>query len=403
MSVGDFQTSIPSRLSVMDALRAFALFGLFLVHMEEHYNLFLFPETSYCWLAALDKAIPKVVYFFFGGKSYAIFAFFFGLSFFIQMDRHSQKGVDFSLRFLWRLAILFFIGFIHGLVYAGDILSFLAVTGLVLIWLYRWPSYLLWPLAIILLLQTPLVVDLIHMFMDPSYRPKALYNEMITLYGNSTPVYKDGNLGDVVAYNWYLGKKASWLYMYLYGRLYQTLGLFVIGILVGRSRFFENLEVHSQTLRTILIVSVLVFLPLYILQYTWIDRISDPYLKEVSGAVLASYANLAFGIGLCCSFIMIYKSTASKGFWVKLSAVGRMGLSNYVMQSLVMVPLLYGFGTGLYDDLSTTWSFLLGTATFALQLAFSNWWLSRYHYGPLEWLWRSATFLKKDIPLRRNV
>lgn len=402
MSFIDSQASAPSRHSVIDALRGFALFGLFLVHIEEHYNLFDFPSATQSWLVALDSSIPKVVYFLFGGKSYAIFAFFFGLSFFIQMDRQSQKGVDFSFRFAWRLLILFFIGFLHGLVYSGDILTFFATTGLSLILLYRWPSKLLWAIATLLLLQIPMILDLAHTATDPRHRLLNLFDEMMTLYNDSQPIYKGSKIGEVLSYNWFLGKKASWLYMFLYGRVYQTLGLFILGILVGRSRVFENITLHTKAIRKLLIAAIIAFVPLYTLQLLWFQEANGLPMKEMGGAVIASYANLALGTALCTSFILLYQHTASHSFWKSLSAVGRMSLSNYVLQSLVLVPLLFGFGLGLYDDLGTTWSFVLGLVVFALQVAFSKWWMQRHHYGPLEWLWRSATFLKKDIPFRKT-
>lgn len=402
MSFIDSQASAPSRHSVIDALRGFALFGLFLVHIEEHYNLFDFPSATQSWLVALDSSIPKVVYFLFGGKSYAIFAFFFGLSFFIQMDRQSQKGVDFSFRFAWRLLILFFIGFLHGLVYAGDILTFFATTGLSLILLYRWPSKLLWAIATLLLLQIPMILDLAYIATDPRHRLLILFDEMMTLYNDSQPIYKGSKIGEVLSYNWFLGKKASWLYMFLYGRVYQTLGLFILGILVGRSRVFENITLHTKAIRKLLIAAIIAFVPLYTLQLLWFQEANGLPMKEMGGAVIASYANLALGTALCTSFILLYQHTASHSFWKSLSAVGRMSLSNYVLQSLVLVPLLFGFGLGLYDDLGTTWSFVLGLVVFALQVAFSKWWMQRHHYGPLEWLWRSATFLKKNIPFRKT-
>jgi uncharacterized protein len=394
--------SIPLRLTVIDALRGFALFGLFSVHMQEHFNLFVFTPAKQPWLLFFDTWIPSIVYFFFGGKSYAIFAFLFGLSFFIQMDRQAQKGIDFSTRFIWRLTVLFLIGFVHGLVYAGDILSFFAVTGLILVCLYKLPSKFLWILSGLLLLQIPILVQILQMYYDPSYRPDKWMKTMFDLYEGTTPVYTKGSLTEVLGYNWYKGKLASWLYMFLYGRLYQTLGLFILGILLGRSRLLERLADYKKLTLWVLGITLVCFLPLHLTNLYTVSNIADPLLKENVSILISSYANFFFGIALCSAFVLLYYHTSLRKHLGKLSAVGRMSLSNYVLQSVLMVPILFGFGLGFYNDIGATHSFVLGISVFAGQVIFSNWWIRHFHYGPLEWLWRSATFLSKEVPFRRS-
>jgi uncharacterized protein len=73
----------------------------------------------------------------------------------------------------------------------------------------------------------------------------------------------------------------------------------------------------------------------------------------------------------------------------------------YISQAVLCVPMYYGFGLGLYATIGQPRALLLGIVMFSLQLAFARWWLQRYHYGPLEWVWRSATYLTWNVPLRR--
>src|SRR5688572_11631364 len=115
----------PSRLELVDALRGFALMGLFLVHMVELFELY--------WLAPRPDWAFEWTMWLFAGKSFALFALCFGLSFYIIMDRARGRGVDFTGRFAWRLAILLALGLLHGLVYRGEILQILALLGLLLI------------------------------------------------------------------------------------------------------------------------------------------------------------------------------------------------------------------------------------------------------------------------------
>lgn len=127
-----------NRIVVIDALRGFALLGVVLVHMQQHYSIFnfgafaptepLFPVLDE-WISWLNRNVLM-------GRFINIFAFLFGMSFFIQMDRAAKKGVDFRRRFLWRMVILFLIGVIGSAFYSGAILSIYAFFGLILVFLY---------------------------------------------------------------------------------------------------------------------------------------------------------------------------------------------------------------------------------------------------------------------------
>jgi uncharacterized protein len=93
-------------------------------------------------------------------------------------------------------------------------------------------------------------------------------------------------------------------------------------------------------------------------------------------------------------FSLLLSKISWKGILEQLSYVGRMALTNYLLQSFVGILLFYGFGLGLAGDFNPAWCLLGAVAVFLLQILLSKWWLSRYYYGPIEWLWRSATYGK---------
>ena len=122
-----------ARLEGLDALRGFALFGIFIVHMPELFELYwAHPATD-----PLQVAVHDAVWLVFAGKAFALLALCFGVSFFIIMDRAARKGADFTWRFVWRLALLALFGLLHGLWYRGDVLEVLAVMGLFLLPFHR--------------------------------------------------------------------------------------------------------------------------------------------------------------------------------------------------------------------------------------------------------------------------
>ena len=123
------QPSSPSRLHVVDALRGFAIISIMLLHNLEHFDFYFLPEGLPSWMVAIDKVIWDTMFFLFGGKSYAIFAFLFGLTFFIQSDNQAKRGKDFRGRFAWRLVLLLGFGILNSAFYQGDILTIYALIG----------------------------------------------------------------------------------------------------------------------------------------------------------------------------------------------------------------------------------------------------------------------------------
>ena len=85
----------------------------------------------------------------------------------------------------------------------------------------------------------------------------------------------------------------------------------------------------------------------------------------------------------------------------KIAPVGRMSVTNYMAQSMVGVTLFYGFGANLAVHFNYLQSLLVGIVFCLIQIGYSNWWMKRFYYGPIEWLWRTLTWFAK-VPLRRK-
>jgi uncharacterized protein len=108
---------------------------------------------------------------------------------------------------------------------------------------------------------------------------------------------------------------------------------------------------------------------------------------------------------LACGYgeAILWAAARTRGrAWLAWAApVGRMAFTNYLMQSVIFGWVFYGYGLGLFGRLGVAAALAIGTAVYALQVAFSILWLRRYRFGPLEWLWRSATYGTWQ-PLRRT-
>lgn len=391
---------IKPRIQVVDALRGFALLGLCLIHGIEHFDLLIYPDTAPAAFQTLDPIAHGVVFFLFAGKAFAIFSFMFGLSFFIQMDRQAQRGIDFRWRFLWRLALLGLIGYVHGLLYCGDVLIIFAVLGVVLIPLDKLNSKMLLVLSMLLVANLPYLYQLFVVLGEPTVdpRPYAVWD----LYGKAFQVFSQGSFTDVIRFNASQGQLMKWGWYLQEGRIWQILGLFLWGMVAGRSRFFESTEEQSSLAKRILMISSLGFVILFIIK-TNLDTFG---LTENAGyladKLVGSYANLMLTIVLITGFVLLH----SLPWWQRrmniLAPLGRMSLSNYVGQSVVGVVFFYGFGLAMYQYFGQALSLAFAVVLISLMIWISRAWLRRFYYGPLEWIWRAATLTSLRVPFSRR-
>jgi uncharacterized protein len=391
---------VKPRIQVVDALRGFALLGLCLIHGLEHFDLLIYPESAPGWLQALDPVAHSIVFFLFAGKAFAIFSFMFGLSFFIQMDRQAHRGVDFRWRFLWRLALLGLMGYLHGLLYCGDVLIIFAVLGVLLIPLDKLSSRTLFVVSLLLVANLPYLYRFFVVLGDAQVdpRPYAVWN----LYGEAFHIFSQGSFAEVVSFNAWRGQLMKWGWYLQEGRLWQILGLFLWGMVAGRSRFFESAEERRSLSRKILAGASVTFVALFSLKLRLGSLGLGDNATYLADKLLSSYANLAFTLVLITGFTLLWGLSAWQKKLGLLAPLGRMSLTNYVAQSLIGVVFFYGFGLAMYRHLGHTLSLIFGIILISALIWLSRHWLRRFFYGPLEWAWRAATFIGSKVPLVRR-
>ncbi|MDA3816189.1 MAG: heparan-alpha-glucosaminide N-acetyltransferase domain-containing protein [Prolixibacteraceae bacterium] len=155
------------RLHVVDALRGFAIVSIMLLHNIEHFDFYFEPAGLPQWMQTLDGVIWDTLFFLFGGKSYAIFAFLFGLTFYIQSNNSYKRGKPFKTRFAWRLLLLLGFGIINSAFYQGDILFIYALIGFFMIPFERVSNRWVFVVALLLMLQPYEWIKLIAGIQNP--------------------------------------------------------------------------------------------------------------------------------------------------------------------------------------------------------------------------------------------
>lgn len=326
----------------------------------------------------------------------------FGLSFFMQMESQAAKGVDFRGRFLWRLALLFLFGYINGLVYMGEFFMVYAVLGVFLIPLYKVPTRWLLVLCVLLFLQIPAVISFVSLLSDNvANEPTTAAAYMDRLFERAADVFINGSLMDVLSFNTFDGQSAKCLWVFNNFRYLQLLGLFIAGMLIGRQGIHKSEEKMVKYSRLFLPYCLAFWAVFYAVAFLLPVWGVDGFALRVGQTLFKTYGNLGQMMVYFCGFTLLYYRYKGQKVLDRIAPVGRMSVTNYMAQSIVGVSLFYGFGGNFAVEFNYLQSFLLGAAFCVIQIAYSNWWIKRFYYGPMEWLWRSLT-LFQVVPLSRR-
>lgn len=404
-------TVTTDRVAVIDALRGFSLIGIVVAHCANQYLAGPTPPSAGTLnlFSPVDFAMSEAAGYLAFGKFFTIFSFLFGLSFAIQMNNSAKNGRPFVGRTVWRLVILFAIGFTHSLFYSGDILRIYAVLGLLLVVMRNLSNRWLLGLSLLLIFNAPLLVGRVQMQFAPP--PTAAQIEAGKAQGagfvkwseDEFRIKQTGTLAEVIQMNVKGGLMGTLMFQLFTGRLFITLGLFLLGLWAGRKRIFVDTPDHRRFFRQLLTWSGLLAListGLVVLNGGLSLGPPTPGWGGVIGATAFDVHQATLSAFYVAGVTLLFWQTRAV-LLRSLVAVGRMGLTTYLTDTVFGVLVFLGYGLGQLGHLGLAASIGLGLAFLALQIPFSNWWLTRYHFGPVEWLWRSLTY-RKAQPWRKK-
>lgn len=385
------------RIQEIDIIRGFALFGVLWINLVTQ-SYTLAPSGTFDNLptASLDAIIAPIASILVTGKAMALFSLLFGYGFAMIMSRLEARGVNAERIFLRRTAVLFMIGLAHiWLVWIGDILHVYALMGFVLITTRMWTDRTLLTVGLVLALFSNAIVEsILQLLYEEPFSWWAIYDvgaerRFELLQGSSYFTY--------VAELWRSSWEEMWGTPDYIPYIATTLGRFMLGAWVFRQGWLQQaVQYRSQFRRwSFALVGGGVALALLVAG-----------LEQWSGAIAYSIEpmpQLVLGLGYAAAIVAVCESENVQTSLRGIASVGRMALSNYLMQSVVYIFALYGFGLGLLNTLGATTCLVIAVLTFAAQIWLSSWWLSRFRFGPAEWLWRSLTYgSRQQILLTAN-
>ncbi len=401
------QATLLPRITVIDALRGFTLFGIIIVHMIEQYYAGPIPEKYAVKPALVDTIVSAASWILINGKFYAIFSFLFGLSFYIQFSK-ANADVPFLLRFCWRLIILFGIGLIHHVHYRGDILTIYAMVGFVLLIAYRLPDKYLLILGLVLVFDLPGILTRVIGLVGNDPNVNAILNQDQTKITAYFETFKSGTYFDLLKAN-LESFSIKMDFQFWSGRIYMTPGLFLLGLYAGRKKFFEQIPSHTRIIKKYLqnaawalLGTVLGGVLFFVVANSIAGGLSDD-ANMLAGLTIFSFFNTFLALIYVTGFILLYQTAKWKGRLMHFYDAGRMGLTTYLMQAFFGVLIFSTLGFGLVGKVGAAISFVIAVAIFILQIFVSKFWMKHFYYGPIEWLWRSLTNFKVQPLMKARI
>lgn len=394
---------VANRIALLDVLRGFALYGVLLGNTAVWFNgLAFLPRNERRALSTnADELAASLIRLFVDGKAMTLFAFLFGVGFAIQLGRAASRGRSGVPVYLRRLAILFAIGMLHVvLLWWGDILWGYALAGFAMV-LFRRQSQralLVWAVVFILLPQMvatiPAVVAVFGHLPGPVNRTAFRAQVLDALRGHDpfrlaqmqvTQALVHVSRGPFFFIPW-------------------TLGRFLLGYVVGRSRLLHEAGAYRPLFRKLLVVALglgsVCSVASFLAQRFRSSGGTFSLAADIGLMVPDEIGYLAVAAAYVAALALLMQRSAWRRRLLILAPAGQMALSNYLLQSLICTFVFYGWGLGLIGRVGPALCVPLTLAIFVVQIVFSVGWLRRFRFGPAEWVWRSLTYGHRQPMLR---
>lgn len=377
------------RFFSLDALRGFAIMGIFFANMPA----FLFPVLYNDRKKFIENNFDRWVY---GAidvvaeaSFYPLFAFLFGYGLVIMKERLEYNGRSFVKIALRRMLVLLGIGMIHAfLIWSGDILIIYACFGFLLIPIIQTnvKAKTLAILALLMYTIPGIILIMLYRFLLRSgiLTEADLYDPALT--EAALAIYQGGSFLEITRF-----RILEWVDTNVNGLvllLFMVFPFLLFGVSSARAGMLIPDGKYRHFFRNLFIITMPFGLFVKMLPYLFSETITNELLQDLFGGPLLTCAYISAGY-------LLANSPLIRKVMAPFQKVGRLSLSNYLSQSIIATSICYSYGLGLYGKLSYTIGAMLVFFIFIFQLVVSNYWLQYFRMGPGEWLWRWGTYGKK--------
>ena len=399
------------REKFMDVLRGFAILGIFIANLGS--GLSWYNESAHMTgpmlMEGWDHKMLFLHHMFIEGKFYSIFSLLFGWGIALQIKRGLAKDINPIPTIRRRLFFMLILGAVHLLIWNGDIVFFYAMLGFLLIPLRKFSNKTLLVTGAVLIL-TPILFYWLKMEYPVLNYPAEKMNELgIKVTSNMLPIKSEEDYMALMQHgSWWDQFKVNvggvffrYGYLFFVSRIPKVVGMFLIGYVIGRTDFYKNIVQHKKLLYYLIGIGIVVGLPAnYYLAYYMAWHDGDYYGLKTNGlyqTIFYAFGVVPLALLYVSVFMLSFQANTGRKILSVLAPVGKMAFSNYIMQSLIGNFVFLGAGLGYMGTVGPVYYTMFGILVFIGQIIISTIWLKYFNYGPLEWLWRSATYSKWQV------
>jgi uncharacterized protein len=411
------------RLPSLDVLRGFALLGILIMNIA---GMGL-PRAAYINPTIAGGAEGADLWFWFlahifvDGKMRALFSLLFGAGVVLLLGRLAEKEGSPARLYYRRTFLLIGFGLLHGnLLFYGDVLYGYGICGLLLYWLRNWPAKRLLIAGILVLVLnvamglgarmqfTKFIEEQRQLSAQSSLSPEDAkklekINKQLSMFAPSPEsvdaeiVERRGTWSAIAANSRFAREFEGKMFFQAF--LLDILGMMLLGMGLAKSGILAGQASRSFYWRG-LVLGFLIGLPVLAWSgWAWrADNYSIPGFFGYIGTTIDA-GRFAVAFAYLCGFLLLLQAGALRGVTGPLAKVGRMAFTNYILCSALALFVFSGFGLGLFNQLSRVQLLWVVLPIWTIILVLSQWWLSRFRFGPLEWIWRSLTYGKAQ-PMR---
>lgn len=361
------------RTPIIDILRGWALFSVVLMNYSTIYGWNTNSNKSQSdKLTAIIETSSELL---FGSKGWTLLAILFGYGFSILLKNIDKKQQSKYKFFIKRMLWLFVFAFVNTLFFGGDILNDYAFIGIILLLFYKLNPKSLFIIGIAILVLTPFLqsyLGKLHLLFAPKDRDHfyELYNRNDFFYHLKANLF--------MRYKWMLRLSYSIIFHLI------QLGCFIIGVALQRSNMFVQIMTNNRLMKRIFTISLILSIILYFLEQS-----TEKYDWTINNYYNLHYPQaLSIMTSTTSCIVLLYNSNKVKKLFTAIQTVGKMTLTNYVTQNIIAFALFIC----LKPNWALHYYLTTGILIYIFQVIFSQWWLKRYNYGLLEWLWRSLSY-----------
>jgi uncharacterized protein len=378
---------VNERIASLDILRGFALLGIILVNVLG-FNASFFDFGGY--YGSLPDASQQNFYNIYisltADKFIFLFSFLFGYGIYMQYRKFTNRGENFTPFLSRRMYALALFGIAHILfLWAGDILVLYAIAGFVVMPLLKLSTK--WQIIIALFFYFFIGLWLAIGVWIPL--PMKLSSTCTECLEQAKIIYANGNYFDCLKLRmqeYYAFRDINIIYY-----LPKIIGVVMLGLIA--SKFNLHQKVADNRLKWILIFIAIVIIGS--ISYFGYEKIVDFESPFAVAVYMMGYEFMSLLVGF--SYLLLLLIVASIKSMARLlwpiALMGRMSLTNYIMQSLIMSIIFYGWGFGLFGQTNVTFVVLIGIGVYLFQVILNIIWFRFYNQGPLEKLWRKISYM----------